>query len=228
MSRRHKYTYEILTEAAAHADSLAGVLRYLDVPTRSGSYSHISKRLKELGVDTSHFAPRRRYTREVLQEAAANSDSVAAVPRHLGLVESGGAHAHIGRMLKQLGVDTSHFRRDQGARVRANRLAAADVLIHEPVRTKRRPPHLLRRALLELGRSYSCEACGCDGRWQGAPLMLHVDHISGDFRDNRASNLRFLCPNCHAQTPTFAGRSVKHRGCVAPGEREDGADGQGG
>jgi hypothetical protein len=36
-----------------------------------------------------------------------------------------------------------------------------------------------------------------------------VDHINGDFHDNRIDNLRFLCPNCHSQTPTFAG---KHKG----------------
>lgn len=28
-------------------------------------------------------------------------------------------------------------------------------------------------------------------------------HKNGDWRDNRAYNLRFLCPNCHSQTPNF-------------------------
>jgi hypothetical protein len=39
------------------------------------------------------------------------------------------------------------------------------------------------------------------------PLTLEVDHIDGDYRNNLISNLRFLCPNCHRQTPNFAGRS---------------------
>lgn len=34
-------------------------------------------------------------------------------------------------------------------------------------------------------------------------MTLEVDHISGDFTDNRPQNLRFLCPNCHATTPTY-------------------------
>ena len=39
------------------------------------------------------------------------------------------------------------------------------------------------------------------------PLTLEVDHIDGDYRHNLLGNLRFLCPNCHRQTPEFAGRS---------------------
>lgn len=57
------------------------------------------------------------------------------------------------------------------------------------------------------------------------PLTLHIDHISGDFRDNRAANLRFLCPNCHAQTPNFAGRSRGRYGrTLAECEDDEGKD----
>ncbi|MFA9445403.1 HNH endonuclease [Egicoccus sp. AB-alg6-2] len=45
--------------------------------------------------------------------------------------------------------------------------------------------------------------------WRGRPLSLHLDHISGDPRDNRLENLRLLCPNCHAQTPTHCGKNVQ-------------------
>src|SRR5437762_9948604 len=50
-----KYTRELLTEAAANSISIAGVLRYLQIPIAGGTHAHISRRLKQFGIDTSHF-----------------------------------------------------------------------------------------------------------------------------------------------------------------------------
>lgn len=207
MGTRRKYTYELLAEAAAHSTSVPEVLRYLGVPTGGSLHSHIGRRMRDLGVDTSHFTGGRRYTVEVLTEAVARSTSVAGVLRYLGRTQAGGTHAHVSRAIRRYGLDTTHFQRYPGPKKSVNRLSAEQILVCDPASMKRRDPMRLRRALVEIGRLYACERCGCDGRWQGESITLHVDHISGDFRDNTAGNLRFLCPTCHALTPNFAGRA---------------------
>ena len=68
--------------------------------------------------------------------------------------------------------------------------------------------HCLKRRLVEEGRlEYKC-VCGNTGHWMNAHLVLHLDHINGIFNDNRIENLRFLCPNCHAQTESYAGKNI--------------------
>jgi len=53
---------------------------------------------------------------------------------------------------------------------------------------------------------YCCSKCGIDS-WQGETIILDLDHINGNNRDNRLENLRYLCPNCHSQTDTYKGRN---------------------
>ena len=88
------------------------------------------------------------------------------------------------------------------------RLGAAEVLVVKPPGSRRIQPYLLRRALVEVGVPYQCAECGVGGMWQGKSLILHVDHVNGDCLDSRVENLRFLCPNCHTQTATWAGRNA--------------------
>ena len=56
---------------------------------------------------------------------------------------------------------------------------------------------------------YLCGICGLGPEWNGMVLVLQIDHINGDSTDSRLENLRFLCPNCHSQTETFAGRNCR-------------------
>lgn len=57
---------------------------------------------------------------------------------------------------------------------------------------------------------YECVLCKNQGHHQGSHLTLQLDHINGNKKDQRLDNLRFLCPNCHSQTHTFAGGNRKN------------------
>jgi predicted RNA-binding Zn-ribbon protein involved in translation (DUF1610 family) len=152
-----------------------------------------------------------KYTREMLTEAVAASTSMSEVLRHLGLPMNGGAHAHLRRRIERFGIDKSHFLRATPPFrfPRPLRRGADQVLILRPQTSNREKPAALRRALQDLGQPYRCTGCGNDGHWNGRPLVLHVDHINGQMWDCRPDNVRFLCPNCHSQTPTYAGRKSK-------------------
>ena len=153
-----------------------------------------------------------KYTEEMLREAVANSCSFAGAVRYLGLVEVGGNHAHISRRIKALGIDTSHFTGRGWARgTKRPRRSPEQVLIRYPVGTPRVHGIRLRAALSARGHPYECAGCGNGGVWMLRPITLHVDHIDGDHHNCEEQNLRFLCPNCHSQTPTHAGRNKNRK-----------------
>ena len=157
---------------------------------------------------------RYRYTDEDISAAVNQSESIAGVMRLLGIKPAGGSHFHISRRITSLGLDTSHFTgeaHNRGKTFPNRRKTAEEILVKRHDVDRRARPHLLRRALLEVGIPPVCAACGTGDAWNGRPLTLHVDHINGDSLDCRRENLQFLCPNCHSQTPSFC-RKMTARG----------------
>ncbi|NJP50687.1 HNH endonuclease [Streptomyces sp. SBST2-5] len=206
------YTRERLEEAARGARNLSEALVRLGVDPRSPTRDYVARRMKKLGVDVSHFEREgAKWSREVLEPVVAGSKSVSEVLRRLGLDVVGGHHTHITRRIKALGLDTSHFTpvvRTERQRHNQRRRTPEEILVADASEHARRVPSgRLKRAMLELGRKERCALCGTDGVWQGHPLPLEIDHIDGDWRNNRFENLRFLCPNCHSTTDSYRGRS---------------------
>ena len=64
-------------------------------------------------------------------------------------------------------------------------------------------------ARLVLHHGAKCAVCGIGDRWCGKRLRHHVDHVDGNGDNHDQTNVRLLCPNCHSQTSTFAGRNKK-------------------
>ncbi|MFF5535513.1 HNH endonuclease signature motif containing protein [Streptomyces cinerochromogenes] len=205
------YTKERLEAAARGARTLSEALERLGVDPRSSTRRYVLGRMKKLGVDVSHFEREgAKWTREVLERAVAASTNMCEVLRHLGLEVVGGHHTHISRRIRAYGIDTSHFTpvvRTERMRHNRRRRTPEEILVEDTsAHASRIPSQRLKRAMIELGVEERCALCGTEPIWLGERLPLEVDHVDGNWRNNRIENLRLLCPNCHSATDTYRGR----------------------
>ena len=138
-------------------------------------------------------------------EIVKNSNTYSDCLRALGLGTKGGSSTDIlKRRIKELGCDISHFGTGITKRNYQAKYDLDDILIENSsyANISRLKQRLVKEGRLE----YKCADCGIS-EWQGKALSLHLDHINGKNNDHRISNLRFLCPNCHSQTDTYAGKN---------------------
>src|SRR4029450_1714958 len=146
-----------------------------------------------------------------LHQAVASSASMAGVLRALRLRPAGGKYESVRRHIERLSLSTAHWTGQ------AHRRGT-----HVPVRPRRPLTLLLRRGSVyhsnKLRRRLiaegvlkpRCSRCGLP-QWLGRPIPLELDHVDGDRTNNELGNLRLLCANCHAFTPTYRGRNQHRR-----------------
>ncbi|MFH8409460.1 HNH endonuclease signature motif containing protein [Streptomyces sp. NPDC018019] len=210
MSSTMRYTRELLEEAARQCKNVDEVIAFCGVRPYHQLRRHLLRRFAHFGIDISHFEAVRsrsahpRPTREELQDAVACCCSVAAALRHLKRPVNARTRALFRCWVDEYAIDTSRFLGQAHGRGKKthNRRTAHDILRkHDSGR--RTGAAQLRRALWESGVAERCAGCGTGPVWQGLPMTLEIDHINGDWSDNRPHNLRLLCPNCHAATSTW-------------------------
>lgn len=180
----------------------------------------IAARVRQAGLDTSHFAYGRGSSRHVvppdmLRELVSQCTSVAQILVKVGLPTKGHFHREVSAQIRTLGLDTGHFLGRGWAR---GETAETHPSLARMQRRRSIPDELLFvengpfiqgaklvKRLLAKGWPYRCAWCGI-AEWRGHPLVLHLDHINGINNDHRLENLRLLCPNCHSQTDTYCNK----------------------
>lgn len=141
-----------------------------------------------------------KYTKDLLEPIIKSSYSKAEVLKKLGLKIAGGNYALIFETVKELKIDTSHFK---GQGWSKSKVLPIKVPINDYFKRNTRYRHkVAKRYLIQSGVPYRCAICGIKD-WQQQSLTLEIDHTDGDRMNNEINNLRFICPNCHSQTPTF-------------------------
>jgi hypothetical protein len=207
-----KYTDEQLALAVANSPNMYQVLISLGLSPRGGNYETVRRRIAFLGLEASHLESSRgqrvaaRSDQDIL-DAVKSCRSFAQVLSKLGM-RPGRAQSTLKRRVELLGIDTSHF--SGMAWRKGNRVPVTPALPLDKILVTGRftPTNRLKERLVEAGiKERRCEICGRD-TWNGRPIPLELDHINGRRDDNRLCNLRLLCPNCHAQTPTYRGRNI--------------------
>lgn len=56
--RNYKYSDESIKQAVEQSASVSAVLRVMGIKVTGGNHSHMSRRIKAIGLDTSHFTGR--------------------------------------------------------------------------------------------------------------------------------------------------------------------------
>jgi|688.fasta_scaffold612440_1 5-methylcytosine-specific restriction endonuclease McrA len=139
-----------------------------------------------------------------------NSHTIADILRYFGMNNKGGNHATVKRRAKLENIDISHISLGRGSNKgkRFNPKKTDDEYFCENGTVNNRnsiKKRIIRNNLIP----YQCAECGLKDLWNNKKLSLQLEHKNGIPNDNRLENLCFLCPNCHSQTDTYAGKRFK-------------------
>ena len=132
-----------------------------------------------------------KWTKEKLEPIVKSSISYAECIRKMGL--KGGNYTNLQRNIDKFEIDTSHM------------LGQAHNKGKEfvPFEGLMKSSSIKKRLISELG--HLCQKC-YNTEWNNQMIPLELEHIDGNNRNNSRENVTLLCPNCHAQTPTYRNR----------------------
>ena len=155
--------------------------------------------------------PRRKFIDDVCDDQLINLVKECISKKHLKekLIQLNARYSDefIDSFIKRLNLDTSHFSGRWKTDIQDSRYPLETRLVKGKFRgSSSLKKRLIKAKILDA----KCSCCELT-QWMGQPAPLELDHINGDPFDNTVGNLRILCPNCHAQTPTANGKNIKKK-----------------
>lgn len=148
----------------------------------------------------------RKYSEEQLREAVSSSISYRQVLQKIGLAPLGGNYKTLQKAVSYFNLDISHFtgKNLTGRSLPPRRRPMEDYLSNRAsIQSNKLRKYLLQEGIF----TARCSSCRLDS-WLERPIPLELDHVDGNCDNNELSNLRLLCPNCHALTSTYRGRNI--------------------
>lgn len=148
------------------------------------------------------------YNKDTLEKLVKESYSYAEVARKLGMHSKGGNYNTLRRYIIKWNIDTRHFISrgwSKGQKLQNSRMPLEFYLNNlKPISSWG-----LKKKLIEAGiKKNECEICGIS-EWNNKPISCQLHHKNGNNKDNRLENLQILCPNCHSQTDSYAGKKLR-------------------
>ena len=145
------------------------------------------------------------------KELVLSSKTLSEILKKFDLLHKGGNCRTLKTRINQEQINISHIKLGRGSNAGRTfqQKKNLDEIFCINSTTKRRvlKHKLIKHQFLE----YKCYGLNCtvNNLWLNKSITLHLEHKNGICNDNRIENLTLLCPNCHSQTDTYAGRNAR-------------------
>ena len=140
------------------------------------------------------------------RELVKKSETLSEIFKAFGMSNKGANYKTLVRRLEEENIPVEHLRK--GPKIPPKAQPISQILVENSSFNR---THLKERLIKENIVEYVCQKCRTGPNWNGLKLSLQLDHKNGVSNDNRVENLQFLCPNCHSQTTSYAGKNKKYQ-----------------